>query len=172
MLGLRAIGSAAISSLPDEVRPAESVASGFMLEPRRRMFRPPDRGRLFSLPARRRIFGEDQGVSRCCINGGVFCKAAGESEFVYFDFTNRLGTRTLSSVADPVVAASGELAATDAQVLEADVTLEDGTVLEAGKAVAVLLSGGTAGEAYTVTVSVTLSDSAVLQQEGDVTIED
>ena len=168
MLGFDAIAESPISETEDLVT-AESVASGFALDPRRRVFTMSDRARAFRLEGRGRVFGRND-MARCCVFGGAFCKTSGEAEFVYFDFTNRLASRTIEDVGEPVVSPSG-LSADNAQVLDEDVELEDGTILEAGKAVAVLIGGGTAGTTYAVTVTVTLSDSAVLEQEGRVSIE-
>lgn len=118
-------------------------------------------------------------MARCCVDGGSFCKTAAESEFVYFNFTNRLGTRTIAEAGEtPDIEAAGNetetepLTATSVQVLAEDEELEDGSTLEAGKAIAVLIGGGTPGETYAVTVTATLSDGAVIVQEGHITIED
>lgn len=169
MLGFGPIGESALSAL-DDVVPAEGVSRGFTVGPRLRTFEMQARGRVFTMPHRPRVFGGDDPMARCCVFGGSFCKTATESEFVYFNFGNRLGTRTIDTVESPVVAPAG-MTADNEQLLEDDLELETGDTLLEGKAVAVLLGGGTVGETYAVTVAVNVSTGERLEQVGYVTIE-
>lgn len=110
-------------------------------------------------------------MAGCCVDGGSICLAVGETEWLFFNFENRLGARTIASIESIEVDPATGLTADDESIVDEETVVDDDTTLGADQAVKVKLTAATAGT-YGVVCSVQLSDAAILKIRGWVTVED
>lgn len=174
MVGLSALAEVPLASIPSYFT-AGMPARGFAFTARARTVELEARARALALGERFRVIGGDE--MGCCIDGGSICLAAGESEWVYFDFSARLGDRTLNSITSvtvsPVVTAPDGITATDSEIVDDEYIVDENTVLDADTAIKALITAGSGagGQQFEVVATVVLSDAAVMKLRGFFTIE-
>lgn len=146
-------------------------ARGFSIAARRRVFDEVSRrGRAFDPGDRFRVFEVNE-MAGCCVDGGSICLAVGETEWLFFNFEQRLGSRTIVDIESIEVDPATGLTAEDESIVDEETVVDDDTTLGVDQAVKLKLTAATAGT-YGVVCAAVLSDGATLKIRGWVTVED